>query len=639
MFKGVKGSEDGVKRSEMTNVQYDAIVFSLLFTPFHFFSLLLFFFLLSPFTLQGQCGVKVKGADEAAYRQALAEYEQKHYREASKALRTVAQRNPKAADPQFWLGMAAVKNGFNTTGIRKYFTKCVELCPDYPNALAHYYMGMILYTDERYEEATAELETYFRMANHCDDPAQTAVYEEASAYLHWSRFLAEAVLHMAPFDPAPLAGVSSAKRNENLPFITHDGSKCYYLREVPARKDRTSFYVSDAEKTVWKLFVSQWKDTAFNAGSELPAPFNQGDAEGGVSVTADGRTLYFSRITYDGGYANCDIYRGKWYPEGDLNTLEKKNNTVKKAASGKWEVERMGSNINGERTWESQPSVSADGQWLYFASNRKGGVGGTDIWRCHRLKNGDWSRPENLGARVNTVGSEKFPFLHADGHTLYFVSDGWQGFGGYDVYFIDLAEGGEARPTNLGLPINTENDELSFGVTADGTRAYFPGKLKSSRSREILTFDLYPAARPEPMRCCRATVTFNGGEKDTLFMLSERTATAVTFAAEGCLPAIVCVTGKEFASKQCRFALSDSTSALEVKILSGGRLSGRDERLLDAWAQWLIDHPRVHLAVECPTLAEAKAVCDYLLKKKKLRAERLVCRGGSEYDKRQMRLL
>ena len=557
-----------------------ALIFNFQFSIFNF--------------LQGQCVVKIKSADEAAYRQALAEYEQKHYREASKALRTVAQRNPKAADPQFWLGMAAVKNGFNTTGIRKYFTKCVELCPDYPNALAHYYMGMILYTDERYEEATAELETYFRMANHCDDPA-------------------------------PLAGVSSAKRNENLPFITHDGSKCYYLREVPARKDRTSFYVSDAEKTVWKLFVSQWKDTAFNAGSELPAPFNQGDAEGGVSVTADGRTLYFSRITYDGGYANCDIYSGKWYPEGDLNTLEKKNNTVKKAASGKWEVERMGSNINGERTWESQPSVSADGQWLYFASNRKGGVGGTDIWRCHRLKNGDWSRPENLGARVNTVGSEKFPFLHADGHTLYFVSDGWQGFGGYDVYFIDLADD-NAYPTNLGLPINSEDDNLSFGVTTDGLHAYFPGRVASSRSKDILYFDLYPAARPAPMRLCNIKMNTPRGEHDTLLMLSEKNTNVVTFDVKGLLPTIQCGKARELDRRYV--PVSDSVSYMDLG----------NTQVLDALAAWLIEHPRVHLSLECPKTDDAKVAYEYLTREKKLRTERLSYRGGTAVETKQIRL-
>lgn len=609
-----------MKGSERTNVADRTIVLSLPFTPPHSLSLLLFLFLL-PFALHAQCGVKVKGSDEAAMRTALSEMDQGHLREASQQMRRIAQRNPKAAEPQFWLGMLSVRNGFNATGIRKHFTKCLDLCPNYPNALAHYYMGMILYTDERYEEATAELETYFRMANNCDDREQTSVYEEASAYLHWSRFLADAMLNTVPFDPQPLRGVSS-KRNENLPFITPDGQRCYYLREVPKKKDPTSFTVNDLEQSRWALFCSEWKDSTFSTGREMPSPFNQGPSEGGVSTTADGHTLYFSRITYNAGYANCDLYCGEWSAE-----------------SGTWNVERLGNNINGDRTWESQPSVSPDGQWLYFASNRKGGQGGTDIWRCHRLKNGDWSRPENLGSRVNTTGNEKFPFLHADGHTLYFVSDGWQGFGGYDIYFIDLA-GGDVQPTNLGLPINTENDELSFGVTADGAKAYFPGRVSASRSRDILLFDLYPAARPEPMRCCHAKVECIGKNmsRHETFMLSDRKPTPLTFSEEGLMPCIVCTTGKSWREEQT-VHLYDSVSPLLLEFLPGSRLSERDELLLDAWAQWLLAHPQVHIAVECPTMPEAKAAYEYLRNKKKLRADRLECRGGTQYVKRQIRLL
>ena len=591
-------------------------------TPLHSLVLLALLLLLTlpltPFTLQAQCGVKVKAGDAELYGQALGEYRQKHYRDAGQMLRRVAQRNPKAADPQFWLGMTAVRNGFNATGVRKYFTKCIDLCPNYPNALAHYYMGMILYTDERYEEATAELETYFRMANHCDDPEQTAVYEEASAYLHWSKFLAEAILHMAPFDPVPLEGVSS-KHNENLPFITLDGSRCYYLREVQARRDRTTFYTPDVAKTEWRLCFSKWNDSVFSTGVEMPAPFNQGDAEGGVSATADGKTLYFSRITKGGGYANCDLFRAEWKEE-----------------SGKWKVERLGNGVNGDKSWESQPSVSADGQWLYFASNRKGGVGGTDLWRCHRLKNGDWSRPETLGSRVNTTGNEKFPFIHADGHTLYFVSDGWQGFGGYDVYFIDLAEGGEARPTNLGLPINTEKDEISFGVTADGRRAYYPGRVSASRSRDILIFDLYPAARPEAMRLCTLSMKGPRGSRDTLLVLSEKNLNTVTLADSLSLPYVGCGRARDFARKAV--VLDDSLTALQVELLPGSRLDEAGERVLDAWAVWLIDHPRVHVAIECPKMTDAKAVYDYLVGRKKLRPERLVHRGGSEYSHNQIRL-
>ena len=160
-----------------------------------------------PFWTVGQgCAVQVKANDKETFEQAVALYGQQRYGEASKLMRRVAQRNPKAADPQFWLGMLAVDNGFNVSGIRKYFTKCISLCENYPDARAHYYMGMIHYTDEHYEEATAEFERYFQLANGSDRREWTILYEEASAYLHWSQFLADAELHRAPFDPVPLRG-------------------------------------------------------------------------------------------------------------------------------------------------------------------------------------------------------------------------------------------------------------------------------------------------------------------------------------------------------------------------------------------------------------------------------------------------
>ena len=121
-------------------------------------------------------------------------------------------------------------------------------------------------------------------------------------------------------------------------------------------------------------------------------------------------------------------------------------------------------------------------------------------------------------------------------------------------------------------------------------------------------------------------------------MLPLSRSQALTFSEEGFLPAIVCASGKKW-REGTTVTLLDSTSSLDLHFLPGSRLSEHDEQLLDAWAEWLINHPQVHIAVECPTMPEAKAVCDYLKYKKKLRAERLECRGGTQYVKRQIRLL
>ena len=585
------------------------------------------------FFTQAQCDVKIKSGDQKTYDQALEFYSHQQYGEASKLMRRVAQRNPKAADPQFWLGMLSVNNGFNATGIRKYFTKCISLCENYPDALAHYYMGMIHYTDEHYEEAAAEFDRYFQLANGSERQEWTAVYEEASAYLHWSQFLADAELHRAPFDPVPLRGVSS-KRNEDLPYLTPDGRRCYYLREMPAMRDRTSFYTTTAEKTVWKLFYSDWNDndSAFDSGHELPAPFNQRVSEGAVSVTADGKELYFARM--DG--SNSDIYCAKENGQG----------------RNAWSIERLGNGINSDRTWESQPSVSADGRWLIFASTRPGGQGGSDLWRCHRLPNGDWSRPHNLGPRVNTAGNEKFPFLHADGHTLYFVSDGWQGFGGYDVYFIDLDTGDDSYPTNLGLPINSEDDNLSFGVTTDGRHAYFPGRVASSRSKDILYFDLYPAACPEPMRLWRmqvadtlghplsATVKMKNGEWQVAngsasIMLSERNDNIITITSEGYIPCIFRLRAKDAAHGHA----GEGVSLVPLSKNACIPINLSDSDIIMALAQWLIDNPRVRIAVEGPTKADAEKAYSDLRLKGSLRPDRIEYRSGTDIKTKQIRIL
>ena len=125
-------------------------------------------------------GQDIRPADRKQYAEALAHYNSHNYRQSAVLLRKVAARNPKAPDPQFWLGMTAVANGFNAAGIRKYFGRCIELAPDYPHPLAHYYMGIVHYTDAHYDEAVAELERYFALAEGSDDRQVTAAYEEAS---------------------------------------------------------------------------------------------------------------------------------------------------------------------------------------------------------------------------------------------------------------------------------------------------------------------------------------------------------------------------------------------------------------------------------------------------------------------------
>ena len=144
------------------------------------------------------------------------------------------------------------------------------------------------------------------------------------------------------------------------------------------------------------------------------------------------------------------------------------------------------------------PSISDDGEKLYFASNRTGGYGGMDLYVCERTKAG-WSKPRNLGAKINTAGNELFPFIHADG-TLFYSSNGLSKNGGLDIFYVkwddnDLplllpnkkGKGGMGIPVNLGAPFNSDKDDFGFILDLDMKMGY----LTSNRSGGVGSDDIY----------------------------------------------------------------------------------------------------------------------------------------------------
>ena len=150
--------------------------------------------------------------------------------------------------------------------------------------------------------------------------------------------------------------------------------------------------------------------------------------------------------------------------------------------------------------------AASDGKTLYFASNRPGGQGGSDLWKTELSESGTWSSPVNLGPRINTPGDENSPFLHPDGKTLYFASNGHPGLGGRDLFVCRMDENGQwGVPQNLGFPINTFGDEATLSVNAQGDTAYFSSdNLGGFGKRDIYAFALHEKARP-------ATVSFMEG--------------------------------------------------------------------------------------------------------------------------------
>jgi len=216
----------------------------------------------------------------------------------------------------------------------------------------------------------------------------------------------------------------------------------------------------------WKredFYTSTLGPNGFTKAALMLDSLNKPDKKGSASLSKDMQTLYFAADYPEQGFGRYDIY------------------SVRKTNTG-WSVPKnLGRNINTD-FWDSAPSISPDGNTLYFCSNRPGGYGGIDIYVSYKNERGGWQEAENMGPQINTAGDEQTPFMHADNKSLYFSSTGWPGFGGADLFVSrKLSDENWSTPLNLGFPINTYDNEGSISVAHNGIDAYMASDRADSR--------------------------------------------------------------------------------------------------------------------------------------------------------------
>jgi outer membrane protein OmpA-like peptidoglycan-associated protein/tetratricopeptide (TPR) repeat protein len=246
-----------------------------------------------------------------------------------------------------------------------------------------------------------------------------------------------------------LGAAINSRADEYFPCLSNDQGILFYTRRRNQGADE-NLYVSTYEK-------EHWTDSA-----PVSSKFNTPQHEGMSTLVRNGRTMFYTACNRKGVMGTCDI----WVTSVDgLDVAE---------------GESLKGYANSDR-WESQAAISCDGSTLFFASNREGGFGGTDLWYSSQMPEGKWSAPVNLGPNINTESNEEAPFITNDGQTLYFSSTGHLGMGEGDIFMSRLGEDGEwGEPKNLGPPVNSAFHELGFFLSADGGTGYFA----SDRSEE-----------------------------------------------------------------------------------------------------------------------------------------------------------
>ncbi len=466
------------------------------FIPDNIFIRLLAIFLLYSTTALPQvtdsCSRSYDKKIEKTYNDGIDFFKRGNYTEAIQILKGIVNKEPDFTDAWYVLGLSYFKRtNSNFIEAKKDFLKVLELCPSY-NVYTYYYLAEICYGAEQYDSTVHYCEIFLKDV---DKIKSDKDYSRAEDLLKYSKFYVKMINNPVPFDPKVVEGISTPA-NEYLPFITADNQMAFFTREMKEEGEKNTLIQSDKYKEKF-MFSRLQADGKFDSGEEMPEPFNLNDNEGGASLTVDNKTLYYTVCKYTinptckcKDYYNCDIYYSE-YVDGEWTPI--------KSVSDK---------INLPTTWESQPSISEDGKTLYFVSDRAGGYGGYDIYRSVKNDDGEWGTPINLGPTINSTGNEKSPFIHPDGKTLYFSSDGWMGMGGYDIFYSRLKDDGTwSTPVNIGYPINTPDDEVGFFVSTDGQKGYFASnKLKGPGGWDVYSFDLYDKAKPEKVLFVSGTV-------------------------------------------------------------------------------------------------------------------------------------
>ncbi|MFL5752966.1 MAG: hypothetical protein ACJ76F_06130 [Bacteroidia bacterium] len=264
-----------------------------------------------------------------------------------------------------------------------------------------------------------------------------------------------------------LGNVINTKYPEYVPLITPDESVLYFT----SRRPGSTGGLTDAWGNYFEdIYISTNKKGAWTEPKNLGAPVNTATHDACVALSADAQQMIIFRTSED--QLSGDLY-------------------LTHATIDHWgEPEKLGPEINSEYK-DLSACFNLENSMIYFSSDRPGGLGGKDLYRVKRLPNGNWSKPFNLGAPVNTAGDEDAPFLHLDG-TLYYSSNGGNTMGGYDIFKTTLDENNNfALPENLGFPVNTVGDDIFFVLSADGKHGYYSSLNENPAEPGYESEDIY----------------------------------------------------------------------------------------------------------------------------------------------------
>jgi len=347
-------------------------------------------------------------------------------------------------------------NVFNTVEAAKWYAKAIETKQD---AEVYYRYGQMLKANGKYQESNLQMKKFASMQP--DDLRSKSIVENLN-------YIPSLLDQSKLFDIVPL-NMNTDKSDFGAILVDNN----VYFTSARNGSSKTHGWTKEPFLDIYK---ADFNDDGSISNSVAVTELNSKYHDATVTISADGKTLYFT----------SDSFRENSFEKDKDSKLKLGKNNLYKATNngGKWEnITSLPFNSKDYST--SNPSLSKDGKTLYFSSNMPGSIGGVDIWKVAINPDGSYGKPENLGSKINTLDNESFPFI-TDDDILYFASNGKQGFGGLDVFKIDLKKTAEAM--NVGKPVNTEKDD--FALTFNSNKNF--GFVSSNRNGTDDIFGITP---------------------------------------------------------------------------------------------------------------------------------------------------
>lgn len=395
---------------------------------------------------------------------------------------------------------------FNMEEAAKWYEKVIQ---ETSNPENHYRYAQCLRSLGKYDEANTQMDKFANLLPH-DERSKT--HKANPNYV-------KSLLSAKPLFKIENTAFSVEKSNDFAPYLSNSNDLYFVSTRNSSKIDKWSN----------QPYLDVFKATRNENGTfsevvevkELNTPFHDGP----VAISEDGNTMFFAR----------DGHSLKLYEKDKKNKVKVGQLGIYKAikSDDKWLViESLP--INSTSYSVGHPTLSEDGKTLYFTSNMPGGFGESDIWKISVSENG-YGTPKNLGNKINTPGREAFPFITSDG-ILYFASSGHQGFGGLDIFKVDLKN--TDKILNIGNPINTEKDDFSLSFNSKKNIGFFA----SNRSGKDVIYQAIPVCEIEALAIItnkntekvlqNATLNLYDADKNLISSLNSDSLGKVTFGME-----------------------------------------------------------------------------------------------------------